>query len=215
MEKININRYIAYSMGLILVALGTILGIKSDLGVSVATAPAYVLNAQYSAISFGTFNYIVQGFVLILFFALMKSIKLRYFLTFVTSVIFGFVLDFTDILLQAVTVDLWYLKLFYFVISIVLIAGGLVFFIRSGLPIMPFDIFVSEISQKYNIQLGRFKMSFDLTTLALAVVLSFAYFGLLNGIYIGTVISAFAIGPVMDLLAPFFNRYLSINAQLA
>ena len=58
---------------------------------------------------------------------------------------------------------------------------------------------------------GTVKMCFDCTLVIAACVLSFAFFGYLNGLGVGTIISALAVGRLCNL----FNRHVPLLAYIA
>ena len=87
----------AYWIGLIALALGTALMTCADFGVSMIVAPAYLLHLKLSqvfpAFSFGMAEYTLQAALLIFMMILLRRVRLSYFFSFVTAVVYGFVLD--------------------------------------------------------------------------------------------------------------------------
>ena len=67
MAKNNIVvRYLVATLGLILVALGVALSLKSNLGTAPVSCPPAVLNLKWAAISFGTFTWMMHILFIIL-----------------------------------------------------------------------------------------------------------------------------------------------------
>lgn len=211
MKKISISIFVSFFIGLSLLAIGVILAIKSDYGITVSTSTPYVLSLKFTDISLGTFNYIVQGFVFILLMIVMKKFCIKYFFAFITSIIFGYFLDFFNFLMKNITIFSHMYRVSLFIVSIVTISLGLVFLIKSNIPLMPFDLFVKQVSIKYNINLGKFKIGFDLTLLTIAISLSFLFFGKLEGIGIGTVLSALTIGLCIDKIMKIVDKFFIIK----
>ena len=87
----------AYIVGLIVLAVGTALMEKANFGMSMVVAPAYLLHLKISQtlpfFSFGMAEYVFQAFLLVLVIVAVRKFKLSYLLSFVTAVIYGFVLD--------------------------------------------------------------------------------------------------------------------------
>lgn len=197
MKKLNINSYIAYFLGLALLSFGVILAIKSNYGITVSSSPPYILSLWTDAVSFGTFNYIVQGVVFVLMVVILREFKATYFLSFLTSILLGYSLDFFKFAMKDFNAVGHIARTSCFVISIITISFGLVFFIRSNKSILPFDMFVREVSSKYGVEIGKFKCCFDVCILTIAVVMSFIFFRELRGIHVGTLLSALTIGPTV------------------
>lgn len=214
MEKIKINNIAAYCTGLILLPLGIVFSVKADIGISVATSPAYVLSEIVQAISFGTMNYLYQGFVFLLMLLIIREVKLRYFLSFLTAVIFGYTIDIWAYLLQGLMVSTPAERVFVFLISIILMCFSIATFVASKLPLLPFDIFVRKIAEKYSFSFTRVKLIFDLSNLFIAVALSLIFLGGLVGVWLGTFVFAVALGPGIGFLIKLYGRYTDIGGRL-
>ena len=212
MKKIRINNLVSYSLGQILLSIGVVLAVKSNYGVTVATAVAYVLSEHTELISFGTYSYLIQGLVFILMLVLLKEKNPRYLISFVTAIISGYCIDLSSLIMIDVMLESHLHRSMAFIASIFIISTGLVFFIKSEIPILPFDLFVKKVTDKYAISFSRFKMAFDVFNLLLAIGLCFLFFGQLEGVYLGTVLSALCIGPCIGLMMIFVNNYFEINA---
>lgn len=211
MKKIRLNKYTSYVLGLVFLSLGIVLAVKSNYGITVSTSPPYIISLKTQIVSFGTFNYIIQGIVLILMIIILKEMKLLFFLSFVTSVFLGYSIDFFTYIFKDFIAVSHVIRVSCFVVSILIIGLGLVFFIKSKQPILPFDMFVKEVSAKYNIRIGKFKTCFDVCILFVSILLSFIFFGELKGIGIGTLVSAVTIGSTVDLFMKLFDKYFLIN----
>ncbi len=207
----KLNKHISFVLGLLLLSFGIILAVKANYGVTVATSPSYVLSQRFLTVSFGVFNYSVQGIVFLLTIIVLRKFDARYLMSFGTSVVFGYTIDFFAYVMKDVNLTGHMLRGSFFVISIVTISAGLVFFYRSQLPILPFDVFVREVSAKLGIKLSRFKLGFDIVMCSVAVILSLVFFGELRGISIGTLISALTIGPTIGILMNWFDKVFVIS----
>ena len=210
---IKINKYVSYFLGLILLGIGIVLAIKSNYGVTVSTSPAYVLSLKLKSISLGTINYLIQGLVFLLMLVVLRKLKLTYFISFITSIFLGYSIDLFSNLFSGLVVESHIFRVTCFVLSILIIGWGLVFFIKSKQPILPFDMFVREVSSKYGVRIGKFKTCFDISILAISVSLSFIFFGQFKGVHIGTLVSALTIGTAVDIFMRFFDSYFVITGS--
>ena len=88
---------LAYVFGLVALAAGTALMEAADFGMSMVVAPAYLIHLKLSRtlpfFSFGMAEYTLQAFILALMCIALRRIKLSYLFSFVTAVIYGFLLD--------------------------------------------------------------------------------------------------------------------------
>ena len=67
--------------------------------------------------------------------------------------------------------------------------------------------FVKVVAQKYQISIKIFKTCFDCSFLIISFVMSYALFGKLVGIGIGTVIMAFCNGVMIEQFQKIIDRY--------
>lgn len=206
----KINNKLAYVLGVILLSIGIVLAVKSNLGITVSTCPPYILNQKISKISFGTFSYIVQGIVFLLMIIVLRRFKIKFLLSFLTSVILGYSIDLFTYLMNGIQIVGIYTRLIILVMSILIASLGVVLFMKSGLPILPFDMFVQEVSKQFNIKIGMLKTFFDLSTLTISIIMSFLFFGELRAVGIGTVLSALIIGPTVGFIMKWFNKNIKI-----
>ncbi|WDV46793.1 DUF6198 family protein [Clostridiaceae bacterium M8S5] len=211
MKRIKLNKYISYILGLILLSFGIVLAAKSNYGITVSTSPSYVVSLKTDIVSFGTFNYLIQGVVLILMIAVLREFRVIFLLSFLTSILLGYSIDLFTYLLNDFVAISHMIRICCFIFSILIVGLGLVFFIKSKQPILPFDMFVREVSNKYNIGIGKFKTCFDLCILLTSVVLSIVFFRELRGVNIGTLVSAVTIGATVDMFMKLFNKYVEID----
>ena len=94
-KKIGYSEY-AYFFGMLIFSLSSALMAKSGFGVSLTSAPAYVLYVKASlteAVTFGSTEYTFQALVLIFLFALVGRWKKAYLFSFASAVFYAFSLD--------------------------------------------------------------------------------------------------------------------------
>ena len=88
---------LSYLVGIAVIALSTALTAWGDFGISMVVAPAFVLHLKMSQVwpwfTFGVAEYVLQAFVLLLMMCLLRRIKISYFLSFLTAIFYGLVLD--------------------------------------------------------------------------------------------------------------------------
>jgi uncharacterized membrane protein YczE len=198
-QKISVHQWIAFLWGILLLSLGVVLAVKVNYGVTVSTSPAYVLSLNFENISLGTFNYIIQGIVFIVMIFMIRTLKWKHVLSFITNVLFGYCIDLFVLIMRHMTFETHVQRVAGFICSIALIGFALAFFIRSEMPMLPFDMFVRELSAKIEKRIGIVKTGFDLTLALCSLVMSLMFFGGIRGIYFGTLLSALTIGTAIDI----------------
>ena len=95
--KRTFSTELAYVFGIVFVAWGVVLMEKADVGVSMVVAPAYLLyrwlSPAWSFVTFGMAEYCLQAVLLLAMCLLLRRFRVSYLFSFVTAVVYGFVLD--------------------------------------------------------------------------------------------------------------------------
>ncbi|WP_353893670.1 DUF6198 family protein [Proteinivorax hydrogeniformans] len=208
MKKLRVNNVFVFILGLLCLSLGVVLVIKSDLGVSVATSLPYVVSLQFTAISFGMWNYIIHGLVLLLLAVIVKRLTVKYLMSFLVAFLFGTAIDLFYMMLEPVSADAFIEKVGLFILGSIVISIGVASFIKSNYPILPFDTFVKEICLVKNIRISKFKTGFDLVIFSLSISFSLIFFRAIEGLHIGTLVSAAILGSMIGLCLKLLNNYV-------
>ena len=88
---------LAYIFGIVALAIGVAFMERADFGMSMVVAPAYLLHLKISEylpfFSFGMAEYTLQLFLIIALMIIVRKFRLSYLFSFVTAVLYGFILD--------------------------------------------------------------------------------------------------------------------------
>lgn len=213
MKKITLYQEPVYVAATVLLALSVAMIAASNFGVSMIVAPAYIVSLKVSFLSFGTAEYVVQGILFAIFCIIMKRIKVTYFFSFFTCIFYGFVLDLWRKIIPAFNPAVTPPGSFSLPVRIILFACGslltsasVALFFKVYLCPQVYDFFVKTVSKKYSVPLPKFKTCFDMSCLCVAVILSFAFFGRIEGVGIGTVVVALLNGSVIGFFGRLYDR---------
>lgn len=215
LKKIRVSNEFIYVLAVLVLSFATAMLAASDFGMSMVVAPAYIVSLKISFLTFGQAEYIVQGILFVVFCLIMKKVKALYFFSFASGLIYGIVLDFWRMAIPHFDPDRFppgtlpvNIRILYFVIGFLLNSLGVALYFQTYFYPQVYEFFVKGISRKYKIQLSKFKIGFDLTCLAVAVVLSFVMFQKIVGIGIGTVILACCNGIMIGFCGRWMDAHL-------
>ena len=143
----------------------------------------------------------------------MKRVRLVYFVSFLTALIYGGVLDLwrsvIPILNPSVTapgsMELW-LRITLFTAGMVMTALTVALFFRSYIYPQVYDFFVKGISAHFSLNRDKFKIIFDFSCLAVACAMTLLFFGRFNGVGIGTVIMTCINGLLIGMFGKLIDR---------
>lgn len=210
MKKLTFYTEAAYIVGLIMLAFGTALMTRGGYGMSMVVAPAYILHLKLSEIwsffTFGVAEYLLQAVIILLMMIILKRVRLIYFLTFVTTVIYGFLLDVSLLVLPEIEKGAYLIRAGLYICGILMCTAAIAFLFKTYFPPAAYEVFVKNISNRFNIKLFTFKTVFDCSFCIIAAVMSFLLLGKLEGIGIGTVICALIYGTLIGLFTKMFNK---------
>lgn len=216
--KSLLKRYAISTLGLIIVALGVGLSIKSNLGIAPPSCPPTILSLKWSALSVGTFTWITHiVYILTQWLLLGKRFELRYLMQIPAAFVFGYMCDASIWLFNAINAPAtnYLVQILLSLAAVVLTAIGIKLEVVGDGWILAGDKLVAVLSEVTRSPFSRVKVIFDIVMVALTAAFSFAVFGLLDGnghtvvIREGTLILAILTGICMRFTDPLIDRIFS------
>ena len=221
--KIKKSSELLWVLGTVFVALGVSICSKADLGVSMIAAPAFVLYEAIAPIwngfSVGMTEYIIQGLMLILLCLVVRRFDWRYLLAFAVAVLYGYTLNFFLWLLGGVTFDEIWLRWVMLIVGDTVTALGVACFFRTYMPLQVYELFVAEVASRFRLNIHCVKLCFDMTLLALSVLLAVTLFGdvatfdwstigytSFHSIGLGTILTTLIKSPIIALMSKLIDR---------
>ena len=211
--KRGFSTQLAYVFGIVLIALGTVLMTKADLGLSMVVAPAYLiflkLSTIWSFVTFGMAEYTLQTVLLIAMMLILRKFRLSYFFSFVTAIIYGLTLDGLTLLLQSLSAELMGIRILFFAVGLCMGAAGVSCMFHTYISPEVYELFVKEVSKAYSADINKFKIGYDCCSCIVAICMSFAFFGLMHfeGVKLGTVVCALLNGRIIGFISRFLESH--------
>lgn len=203
MEKLK--RYIIFAIGLFINSLGVSFVTKANLGTSPISSVPYVLSLNFP-FTLGNFTILFSLLLIVLqLIILRKNFKLEHVLQIPVSIVFGYFIDLTMILLQSVDPKSYIMKIIFLIIGCIILGFGVYLEVLADVAMLPGESFVRAVSSTWNTEFGVTKICFDVSITILAVIISFVLSHELNGVREGTVIAALLVG----FIARNFQRFLN------
>ena len=207
-----------YVLGLFVMSFGVNVSISALLGVSPVSSISYALALSFP-ISIGVTTILANVIFLFAQITLSKKFDFKYIIVqaFIT-IIFGTAMDVTSYFVQFLPeASNFALSLFYLLLSLPIVAIGLVFYLNAGLSLMPYDLLIYEISQRFNIPFSKVKIYGDFTSVILSLLICFVMIQSFGAIGIGTFIAAYLIGKILGLFMPlkkYINQWLAVPSKI-
>ncbi len=189
-----IRKIIIYCLGLFIMAIGITFSIKSNLGISPVNSVPYVISL-FTPLSQGIWIIVIfSSFILVQILLLRRDFKPVNLFQILFSSIYGYFVTWSNSLLSFTAPTNYALRLILLAISIILVAIGLILYLKANLMPLPAEGCILAIQTKTGIVFHKIKSSFDITMVTISISLSFIFMGHLLGIREGTVIAAIFIG---------------------
>jgi uncharacterized membrane protein YczE len=168
-------------LGVFLVALGVAICNRANLGISMIAAPAFIIadaiHPLWNGFTVGMAEYLVQGLIVIFACLICWRIDWRYLLSFLTAVIYGYVVDMWMLIIGTEPFEELWLRWVMLIVGDIVTCTGVAFFFRTYLPVEAYELFVNEVSRVRKFNLHKVKWIFDFSCLAVSVILAFSIFG--------------------------------------
>ncbi len=200
-SKVMVWRFLLYLVGLNLIALAVVLNIRYDLGVAAFSSVMYAISEIYS-ISLGTASIICYLIFVVVQCILSRKITLQYLLEVPLSFAFGLLTDFYDWLIPAFSLALA-LRVIFFALTMFVTAMGVFLCVKTNLVLTPTDGIVKTIADVFLLPFSATKNVFDLSLVAISVLLCLVNHAPFYGIGVGTVLTAVFIGRIIKVYEKF------------
>lgn len=205
-----VSRYLWFVLGVLINSFGVALITQAALGTSPISSIPYVLSLRFP-ITLGEFTFILNlVYILGQIVLLRRAFQPIQLLQIAVNVIFSAFIDVSMNLLSWLQPDHIVVKLIALILGCAILGVGISIEVAPDVLVVPGEGIVRAMTQVSGKRFGSVKVFFDCTLVAIALVLSFLFFHGLNGLGLGTVISALIIGRFVNL----YNRYLPLIPYL-
>ena len=192
-------RCICFMLGILINSFGIAFITKAALGTSPISSLPYVLCMKFP-LTLAQFTFVMYMiFILMQIFLLKKDFQKRQLLQIGVNVIFSAFIDISMNMLDAFAPSGTSAQILSLLAGCVILAMGISIEVAPNVHLVPGEGVVKAISAVSRKRFGTVKVVFDTTLITLSFILSLLFFHRLNGLGIGTVISALAVGKIVNL----------------
>ncbi len=208
-------RYGISTLGLVVIALGVGLSIKSNLGIAPLSCPPTVLNLAWPQWSMGVYTWIFNlSFILLQLAILRKEFKWIMLMQIPAILLFGFLCDGAIWLFNAFDAPAtqYGMQILLCLISVVLTAVGIRLEVVGRGWIMSIDYTLAILTNKTRLKYSSWKVIMDVALVALSALFCWIMFGRFTGndatnaIREGTLILAILTGVCMHFTDPLLEK---------
>ena len=214
MEKMKNNtakRYLFFLIGILINAFGVALITKAALGTSPISSVPYVLSLRFAP-TLGAFTFVMN-----LLFIILQPVLLRrdyqpiQLLQIVVNIVFSWFIDVSMNLLGWLEPQNIAVELLVLLLGCAVLGFGISVEVAPDVLLVPGEGLVGALTAASGRRFGSVKVAFDVTLVLISLALSLLFFHRLNGLGLGTVISALLVGRFVNL----YNSRLPLIAHIA
>lgn len=209
-----LKRYLVFVLGLYFLAAGIVLIVRSSLGTTPISSTNYVLSLN-TPLSLGTCTFILNMLLILGQFWLIRGRQTRkdvveIILQIPFSFVFSVFIDLNMALTDGFYPSNYAMSIVTLLMGCVIQAIGVVLEIKPKVAMMSAEAFVKYASIRYGKDFGKCKVGFDMSLVALAVILSLILAQKIEGVREGTLIAACITGYIVT----FLNKKVMTRSML-
>ena len=216
MKQNILSQSIVFIFGLFIMAIGVVLSVKADLGVSPISCVPYVYSLTFP-LTLGQTTIILNVLLIFLQMLLLrKRYKMFQLVQFPVVFLFGYFIDlimkYSDWVVPATYAEQAALCL----LSCVVLGIGVFFEIKAALTYLPGEGLAMALTQTLGVDFGKTKIGTDSSLVVLGIASSLFFLEELAGIREGTVVAAVLVGYIVRFLHTrffLFERWLKARKK--
>ena len=160
-------------------------------------------------------EYALQFVLMLLMIAALRQFRWSYLISALTAVLYGMLLD-GCMALAALIPGGMAIRVLCYIAGMLICAMGVAMLFKTYIAPEVYELLVKEIAQKYGFKPHRVKMVYDLVSCAVAVALSFAFFGFgrFEGVKWGTVVCALINGWIIGRCSAWLDGHFEMQDGL-
>ncbi|QIB70691.1 cytidylate kinase family protein [Aminipila butyrica] len=200
-----LKRYVIFLIGLFINSFGVSFITKASLGTSPISSIPYVLSLAFKP-TLGNFTILFSLILIIMQMIILgKKFQMIQLIQIPVSIIFGYFIDYSMLLLSSFQPELYAMKGLSLLIGCFILGFGVYIEVLADVVMLPGEAFVKAITTRFGTDFGTTKVCFDASMTIMAGIMSLLVFQQLRGVREGTIIAALIVG----LIAKQFGKTLA------
>lgn len=200
MKQNIVNQSLVFIFGLFIMAVGVVLSVKADLGVSPISCVPYIYSLSFP-LTLGQTTIILN--VLLIFIQMLllrKKYRMFQLVQFPVVFLFGFFIDLIMKYSAWMTPGNYGEQALLCLLSCVILGIGVFFEVKAALTYLPGEGLAMALTQTFGVEFGKTKIGTDSTLVVIGIASSLFFLGALEGIREGTVVAAVLVGYIVRFL---------------
>lgn len=189
-------------------AIGVTFSVKSNLGVSPVNSIPYIISVISGLDQGLCVSLIFFIYVIIQIFILKKEFNKIDLLQILCASLFGYFVSFSNMIFSFTPSENYYVRMCYMIISIILVGIGVFLYLEAKLIPLPAEGVMLALKKKTIFEFHKIKIGFDLSTVIIAVILSYIFLRNIYGVREGTILAALFVGKIVQLISKLLEKQI-------
>ena len=211
LSKSTINKYLAFSIGLFIAAMGVALSTKASLGTSPVSSVPYSVSLISDLLTFGGWLNVLSVIQISVQVILLgkKSNMPEIAIQTVIAFAYGYLTNFACYIISDMNVSGYAGQFLCMLAGCFVLAFGIWIQLRANVAMLPGEAMNRTISQVTGIKFENVKIFFDILYISVSAILGLCFLGGLKGVREGSIIAAVAIGNIIKFYNYIWTRIKS------
>lgn len=210
-----LRRYSCFLLGVVINSFGIALITLAALGTSPISSVPYVFSLRFTP-TLGQFTFGMNLlFILLQIVLLRRNFQKIQLLQIAVNILFSAIIDVSMNLLTPFAPQSYGTDLVWLLLGCAVLAFGIYLEVSPKVLMVPGEGLVQALSQVTGVEFGSVKVGFDVSLMTFSAVCSFFFFQGLQGVGLGTLLSAVLVGLIVKLyhrMLPGIAKSLALEA---
>lgn len=211
MSKKNvIGRYMLFLVGLFIASMGVAFSTKAGLGTSPVASVPYSVSLVCPIFTLGGWLNLLSVLQITVQVLLMgkKCKPLEIIIQTVLAFLYGYMTDFSCLLIKGIEADTYTKQLSYMILSCIILAFGIWIQLKGAVAMLPGEAMNRAISMVTGKKYENVKIFFDVFYIAIAAIICFVFLGRLEGVREGSIFAAIMVGNIIKVYNFIYSKII-------
>lgn len=211
MSKKNVvGRYMLFLVGLFIASMGVAFSTKAGLGTSPVASVPYSVSLVWPIFTLGGWLNLLSLLQITIQVLLMgkKCKPLEIIIQTVLAFAYGYMTDFSCLLIKGIEADTYTKQLAYMILSCIILAFGIWIQLKGAVAMLPGEAMNRAISMVTGKKYENIKIFFDVLYIAIAAIICFVFLGRLEGVREGSIFAAIMVGNIIKVYNFIYSKVI-------
>jgi len=209
-KKNLFGRYMLFLLGLFIASMGVAFSTKAGLGTSPVASVPYSVSLVCPIFTLGGWLNLLGVLQIAVQVLLLgkKCRPLEIIIQTVLAFVYGYMTDFSCLLIKGIEVDTYIKQLAYMLLGCIILAFGIWIQLKGAVAMLPGEAMNRTISMVTGKKYENVKIFFDVVYISIAAIICLVFIGRLEGVREGSIFAAIMVGNIIKVYNCIYNKMI-------